>query len=123
MTPRTIFSASFIRPILFRNWTPPSHLSRIRLSQQLNGSQSLRILEDRLSQNPKPYFCATLEGVETGTFDFLFDPQRREQVLIGQHRKSGNYMYYDIWASYSVPGSVPPPVNFTRSITRWTPPS
>src|SRR5271170_5899891 len=61
---------------------------------QLNVSQSLRILEDRLSQNPKPYFCAVLEGVETGTFDFLFDPQRREQVLMGQHRKSGNYMYY-----------------------------
>jgi hypothetical protein len=79
---------------------------------QLNASQSLRILEDRLSQNPRPYFCAILEGVETGTFDLLFDPQQREQVLLGQHRKSGNYMYYDVWASYSVPGSVPPPVNF-----------
>jgi len=79
---------------------------------QLNASQSLRILEDRLSQNPRPYFYAALEGVETGSFDLLFDPQRREQVLLGQRRKSGNYMHYDVWASYSVPGSVPPPIQF-----------
>jgi hypothetical protein len=79
---------------------------------QFNTSQSLRILEDRLSQNPKPYFDAALEGVETGSFDLLFDPQRREQVLLGQLRKSGNSMYYDVWASYSVPGSVPPPIDF-----------
>ncbi len=79
---------------------------------QLNASQSLRILEDHLSQNPKPYFYAALEGVETGPFDLLFDPQRREQVLLGQRRKSGASLFYDVWASYSVPGSVPPPVAF-----------
>jgi hypothetical protein len=79
---------------------------------QFNASQSLRILEDRLSQNPKPYFYAALEGVETGPFDFLFDLQRREQVLLGQRRKSGDSVYYDVWASYSVPGSVPPPTAF-----------
>src|SRR5271170_4095617 len=79
---------------------------------QFNVSQSLRILEDRLSQNPKPYFYAALEGIETGAFDVLFDPQRREQLLLGQRRKSDNFMYYDVWASYSVPGSVPPPVDF-----------
>src|SRR5580704_14950474 len=82
------------------------------LVAQLNASQSLRVLEDRLSQNPKPYFYAALEGVETGAFDLLFDPQRREQVLLGQRRKSGDSLYYDVWASYSVPGSVPPAVAF-----------
>src|SRR5580658_9431546 len=79
---------------------------------ELNASQSLRILEDRLSQNPRPYFYAALEGVETGSFDFLFDPQRREQVLLGQRRKTGNFLFYDVWASYSVPGAVPLPVDF-----------
>jgi len=79
---------------------------------QFNASQSLRILEDHLSQNPKPYFYAALEGVETGLFDLLFDLQRREQVSLGQHRKSGASLFYDVWASYSVPGSVPPPVAF-----------
>ena len=82
------------------------------LVAQLNAPQSLRILEDRLSQNPRPYFYAALEGVDTGPFDFLFDPQRREQVLFGQSRKSGNSMFYDVWASYSVPGSAPSPVAF-----------
>ena len=79
---------------------------------QFNASQSLRILEDRLSQNTKPYFYAALEGVDTGAFDLLFDLQRREQVLLGQHRKAGNSLFYDVWASYSVPGSIPPPVAF-----------
>ncbi len=79
---------------------------------QLNPSQSLRILEDHLSQNPKPYFYAALEGVEAGPFDLLFDLQRREQVLLGQRRKSGASLFYDVWASYSVPGAVPPPVAF-----------
>src|SRR5580658_9408150 len=78
----------------------------------LNASQSLRVLEDYLSQNPKPYFYAAIEGVDTGAFDLLFDLQRREQVLLGQPRKSGNSVYYDVWASYSVPGSSPPPVDF-----------
>ncbi len=82
------------------------------LLAQLNPSQALRILEDRLSQNPKPYFYAALEGIETGSFDFLFDPQRREQVLLGQRRKSGMFSYYDAWASYSIPGAVPPQVQF-----------
>jgi Peptidase family M1 domain len=79
---------------------------------RLNASQTLRILEDRLTQNPKPYFYAALEGVETGYFDFLFDPRRREPVLIGQSRKSGTATYYDVWASYSLPGAVPPPIDF-----------
>jgi hypothetical protein len=79
---------------------------------EFNASQSLRILEDRLSQDPKPYFYAALEGIETGPFDILFDAQRREQVLLGQRRKFGDAIYYDVWASYSVPGSVPPTVHF-----------
>ena len=79
---------------------------------QFNPSQSFRILEDHLSQNPRPYFYAALEGVETGGFDLLYDPQRIEQVLLGQRRKSGDFSHYDAWASYSVPGIVPPPVDF-----------
>jgi hypothetical protein len=82
------------------------------LVAQLNPSQALRLLEDRLSQNPKPYFYAALEGVETGSFDFLFDPQRTEQVLLGQHRKSGSFSYYNVWASYSVLGATIPQLQF-----------
>ncbi|HEY2545037.1 MAG TPA: M1 family aminopeptidase [Candidatus Acidoferrum sp.] len=98
------------------NLVPQADAALASLSEpflaDLNVSQSLRILEDRLSQNPRPYFYAALEGVDTGAFDFLFDPQRKEQVLFGQRRRSGNSMYYDVWASYTVPGSTPPPVAF-----------
>jgi len=79
---------------------------------RLNATQTLRILEDRLTQNPKPYFYAALEGVETGFFDFLYDPRRREPVLLGQTHKSGTSAYYDVWASYTVPGAVPPQTEF-----------
>ncbi len=79
---------------------------------EFNSSQAMRILEDRLSQTPKPYFYAALEGIEIGSFDFLFDPQRREQVLLGQRRKSGNFSYYDAWATYAVPGAAPLPIPF-----------
>src|SRR4029077_14887319 len=82
------------------------------LLAQFNASQSLRLLEDRISQNTKPYFYAALDGIEIGSFDFLFDLQRREQVLLVQRRNSGNVFYYDVWASYSVPGAVPPQVQF-----------
>ncbi|HYL63839.1 MAG TPA: M1 family aminopeptidase [Candidatus Methylomirabilis sp.] len=79
---------------------------------QSNPSQSLRILEDFTTRNPKPYFYAALDGVRVGSFDVLFDPLRREQVLLGQHRKSGPSTYYDVWASYGPPGAVPPAVAF-----------
>lgn len=82
------------------------------LLAQLNAAQSLRILEDRVTQNPKPYFYAALEGVDTGPFDFLFDLRRREPVLLGQRHKAGDSYYYDVWASYAVPGVTAPPVDF-----------
>ena len=98
------------------NLAPQTDSTFASLSDQFvaqnNPSQSIRILEDRLSQNPKPYFYAAFEGSQTGPFDFLFDPRRREQVLLGQRKKSGDFYYYDVWASYSVPGAAPPPVQF-----------
>lgn len=77
-----------------------------------NVSQSLRILEERLTVDPKPYFYAALDGVDTGPFDVLFDQQRYEQVLLGQRRKSSNSLYYDVWASYNVPDVTPPAIEF-----------
>lgn len=79
---------------------------------QSNPSQSLRILEDLTTRNPKPYFYAALDGLEVGPFDVLVDPQRLEQVLLGQHRKTGSSPYYDVWASYSFPGASPSPAAF-----------
>ena len=75
----------------------------------LNPGQSLRILFDALSRNPKPYFSAAIDGVSSGRFDLLFDPLRGEPVMLGQSKKSGGRTYYDVWASYHV-STVPAPV-------------
>jgi Peptidase family M1 domain len=69
-----------------------------------NPMQSLRILFDSLSANPQPYFHAAIDGTATGPFDVVIDLGRYEPVLLGQPRKSGDRTFYDVWASYQVPG-------------------
>jgi hypothetical protein len=69
-----------------------------------NPIESLRILFDSLSRNPQPYFHAAIDGIATGLFDVVIDLERYEPVLLGQRRKSGDRTFYDVWASYQVPG-------------------
>src|SRR6202048_3133874 len=78
----------------------------------LNPSQSLRILFDSLSQTPKPYFFGSIEGVNTGSFDIIVDPLRRESLLLGQAKNNAGRTFYDVWASYNAPGTVSPTVAF-----------
>ena len=73
-----------------------------------NPAHSLRILFEMLSQDPKPFFSANLNGAISGPFDFLFDWTRDEQFLLGQPRTVEAGDFYDVWASYKVPGSVTP---------------
>src|SRR5436309_2415609 len=77
-----------------------------------NPSQSLRILFDSLSRNPRPYFYAWIEGVSSGPFDFVLDELRDEPLLLGQVRKSFGRAFYDVWASYKIPGVSAPEVPF-----------
>jgi hypothetical protein len=79
---------------------------------QLNSGQTLRILFDRLSQNPPPYFHAALEGAVTGPFDVVLDFQRDEPFLLGQFQKTPAKTFYDVWTSHTVPGFPPRPVSF-----------
>jgi hypothetical protein len=88
-------------------WEP--HLTR------LNPQYSLRILYETLSQQPRHFFYAGLEGVATGGFDVLLDYMRAEQMLFAQPRKSGDAAFYDIWASYAIHGVSPPPSAFRAS--------
>jgi hypothetical protein len=69
-----------------------------------NPAHSLRILFETLSQNPQSYFSANLDGAATGPFDLLFDKMRDEQFLLGQPRKVDTGTFYDVWASYKIPG-------------------
>src|SRR3981081_1556893 len=67
----------------------------------LTPGQSLRILFDSLSQTPKPYFLGSIEGVNTGSFDIIVDPLRRESLLLGQPKNNAGRTFYDVWASYN----------------------
>jgi hypothetical protein len=78
----------------------------------INPGQSLRILFGSLSQTPRPYFYAGIEGVVTGPFDVVIDLQRGESVMLGQPRKSGVNTFYDVWASYKIPDVPVSPVAF-----------
>src|SRR5260370_34280402 len=80
-----------------KTWNP--------LFASLNPGQSLRILFETLSQSPKPFFHAGIDGVTTGPFDVLFDQLRDESVMLGQAKKSGARTFYDVWASYKDPAS------------------
>ena len=78
----------------------------------INVGQSLRVLFDSLSQNPQPYFFGALDGVTTGPFDVILDPVRSESLLLGQPKTAAGRTFYDVWASYKMPGTAPPSVPF-----------
>ncbi|MBV8514198.1 MAG: hypothetical protein JO260_02750, partial [Acidobacteria bacterium] len=60
-----------------------------------------------VSAHPEPYFYAAVEGNTTGPFDMMIDPQRSEGALLGQPKRSGTVDFYDVWASYPLPGQSP----------------
>jgi Peptidase family M1 domain len=78
----------------------------------INPGQSLRVLFDSLTQNPQPYFFGAIDGVTTGPFDVILDPLRRESLLLGQPKSSAGRTFYDVWASYRMPGTAPPSIPF-----------
>jgi len=61
---------------------------------------SLRIMEDWLSTDPRPYFYAGIVSDTQGLIDLLFDTRRAEQVLLGQTTGSRDSLRYDTWASF-----------------------
>jgi hypothetical protein len=78
----------------------------------MNAGQSLRLLHDSLSQNPRPYFYAWIDSTATGPFDVIVDLLRAEPLLIGQSKKVDGRSFYDVWASYKVPDVPAPTVAF-----------
>jgi len=85
------------------------------LLPQFNPLHSLRILSNSLTDNPRSYFYAAIEGLATGPFDFVYDQARDEPVFFGQARKIANVAYYDVWASYAMSDVKPPAVVFRAS--------
>jgi hypothetical protein len=77
-----------------------------------NPVHSLRIMVESLTRNPRPYFYATLDGIVTGPFEVIVDQERYEPVMLAQTHTAGARTFYDIWASYQIPGVSPRPVAF-----------
>ncbi|MGH9594091.1 MAG: hypothetical protein ACRD5L_13450, partial [Bryobacteraceae bacterium] len=71
----------------------------------VNPWHSLRLLEDLLSEKPKPYFYAGLVGYVSGAFDAMVDDRRDEQVLIAQPKTVADHELIDAWASFTRAGA------------------
>ncbi len=82
------------------------------IAAQVNPPQSLRILFAMASAHAEPFFYAAIEGNNYGPFDLMVDPDRFEGALIGQPKKIGTENFYDVWASYPLPGQAIPPRHF-----------
>jgi hypothetical protein len=79
---------------------------------RLNASHSLRILAEQISPALPHFFHAGLDGAVTGPFDVLLDPTREENFVLGQPRTVDKFIYYDVWASYALPGFTAMPAPF-----------
>jgi hypothetical protein len=80
--------------------------------ERLNPTHSLRILIEKYSANAGHFFHAGIDGILTGPFDVLLDQMRSENFMLGQPRAVNKVPYYDVWASYALPGFSPPPQSF-----------
>jgi Peptidase family M1 domain len=75
-------------------------------------SHSLRIMEDLLSADPKPYFYALLRNDIVGSFDVIVDARRDEQVMVGQLLRDNTGEFYDVWTSFRAEDAPPEPVEY-----------
>jgi hypothetical protein len=71
--------------------------------ERLNPDHSLRILFEKYTKAPRPFFHAAIDGIATGPFDVLLDDMRNENFMLGQARTVNKITYYDVWASYRLP--------------------
>jgi hypothetical protein len=77
-----------------------------------NPSHSLRIMAGSLSNDARPYFYGTIDGIVTGPFEVIVDQERYEPLMLAQTRAVGARTFYDVWASYQIPGVSPRPAAF-----------
>jgi len=75
-------------------------------------AHSLRFLYDALSETPYPYFVASLGGLQTGPFDFIYDEAREESEMFGQAKRVNGADFYDIWSTSRSSGVAPPTLAF-----------
>jgi hypothetical protein len=62
----------------------------------------VRMVDDLFSPDPKKtgFMFLGLAGRERGSFDLLYDPRGREQIVAGQLSDHGTRLRYNIWTSF-----------------------
>ncbi|HEY6292184.1 MAG TPA: M1 family aminopeptidase [Terriglobia bacterium] len=70
------------------------------LVRRLSPGQSLRVLEDLVSDRRPEYFTAAIGGMHLGNFDLTVDERRPEAVQVGVLRVKNEVSYADIWSSF-----------------------
>ncbi|HUI40719.1 MAG TPA: M1 family aminopeptidase [Terriglobia bacterium] len=70
------------------------------LAKQLNQGQSLRILEDLVSDRRPEYFNAQIQGLTLGAFDVMVDERRPEAIQVVALGTHAGVSYSDIWCSF-----------------------
>jgi len=70
--------------------------------RNLTSSFHTRILYDPLGGAPpeRGFFYAAISGDALGNFDVIYDPERREQIVLGRVSYRDNYPFFDIWTSF-----------------------
>lgn len=70
--------------------------------RNLISSFHTRILYDTLGGAPpeRGFFYAAISGNTLGNFDVIYDPERREQIVLGRVGYRDNYSFFDIWTSF-----------------------
>ena len=88
------------------NATAKSLAEEDALRVLLTLGDSLPAEQQQSLPNPNDHqMHAILQGNKLGTFDVWYDSLSQEQVAVGQRNKVEGHDYYDVWASFSVPGS------------------
>ena len=71
--------------------------------RNLAASFETRIVRDVLSENRNNgFFYMGVSGARLGTFDLVYDPQARDQLIAGQIVYRDNRTFFDTWLSFQV---------------------
>jgi hypothetical protein len=72
----------------------------IDLARRLNPGQSLRVLEDLVSDQRPEFFSAAIQGLALGAFNITIDERRPEAVDVEALKVTDVGTYDDVWCSF-----------------------
>jgi hypothetical protein len=94
-------------PLMAERWSP--------VLKNIQGGFQLRTLTDILGPpHDGGMLFLAMSGRQAGTFDVLYDPRSREQIMAGQLTEREGRVTYNVWTSFAArsvrTGAVTPPV-------------